>query len=113
MACDDNVRTGGDFIVEVIIEQRGAGHETIGMAVLRRNFAARADLRLQIRTADRDDSSLSGHAIDAFVQIVEAGYAIAAADATLQGPVFGRVPDEIGARADLATKSVVMIVATA
>src|SRR5690606_29512142 len=108
-----NRRATGDLVIKLVVEQGGVGVEANKVVVVDAEFGAGADFRLQVRIADADGGTLTANAVDSVVQVVQVRGFVAPADATLQRPVFGGVPHQIGARAEMASKGIMVVVTAA
>src|SRR5690606_766837 len=67
---------------------------------------------VQIRIAEGYVLTLSADGADAVMQLVECWCFVSLANAAFHGPAIGRVPHEIGARADVATECFVIFIAS-
>src|SRR5690606_95853 len=92
---------GGALVVEGVAAQGGVGVEVAEVVVIGRHFIVGAGFRLQVRRAGHGAVTRTTETDDAGEQLVRFGRLVASADPTLERPVVGGAPGEIGARADL------------
>src|SRR5690606_2541110 len=111
VACVSHRIAAGNLVVEPVVEQGHIGVEARKIVVVHAELGACAGFRLKVRTADGQHLALACCTIDTFMQVVHIRGAIASAHATLERPVFGGIPYQVGARADVAAKGVVVVVA--
>ena len=95
------------------MEQGQVGVEALAAVVVETDLVVAAGFRLQVRAADGDGAALAGGAVDAVVQVVDAGGAVAAADAALHGPGIAGRPGQVHARAEVAAECIMVLVAAA
>uniref|UniRef100_A0A0N4ZL49 LigA n=1 Tax=Parastrongyloides trichosuri TaxID=131310 RepID=A0A0N4ZL49_PARTI len=103
----------GDLVLEVVAEDGGVGAEGRAVVEIDAELIGHAGFRGQAGAADQRQGALAAEAVDAGGQLFQARGLEAAADAALQGPLFIGVPDQVGARAEVAAEHVVVVVAQA
>src|SRR5690554_4648497 len=106
-----NIRGAGDTVGEAVVERRGAGGDAPLVVVAGAQLVAGALLRIEVRRTDGDGLALAAEAGHAVVELVEGRRLVAAADATLEGPIVAGVPHQIAAGAEVAAEGVVVLVA--
>src|SRR5690606_34677507 len=92
-------RTGGDLVLELVIEEREGGREAGEVVIAQAELVSGARFRLQSGTADGGPGALAGEARDPVGDLVEPRHLETAADPALEGPVSRDIPHQIASRA--------------
>src|SRR5690606_40155292 len=85
----------GDLVLERVVEQANAGAETVGGSVLGAELGGGRGFRLQVRGADQRNPALAAEAVDARGQLLDARGTVDMADAGLEHPAHGSIPNHV------------------
>src|SRR5690606_13754547 len=99
----------GDLVVELVEERGGVDVPALAF-VVGGHFIVGAGFRLEVRRADQRQHALAAEADHAGEQLVRARGLVAGADAALDRPSVVGFPHQVGARAGVAAKDVVVVV---